>query len=114
MGPKTGRTRPRKNSIRFSNLSYVLIREAALRISMPFDGMANEIHNLRAVLCDQDTYHLRRAMFSLLRAAPWRQFYPQPQLFTGDELRAAEQRPPSAATTERSPRRIPPPTDLPF
>jgi hypothetical protein len=100
MSGKTGRNRPRKVSLGYFNLDWVLVRTVALHVMMPFNDDSTAHAALRKLLCEQETYHIRRDTLRLLRLNPWRNQYPQPSLFSPGELHAAEQCPRQPATTE--------------
>lgn len=112
MGAKTGRTRPRVTSMRVGNLAWVLTREAALHVLLPFAELPQTAENLRRVLCDHDTFHVRRDALRLLRRDPWRCQWPQPTLFTPEELDRAGRSSRVPATTEPPPDQITPGADL--
>jgi len=103
MSGKTGRNRPRKRSLGYFNLEWILVRTVALQVMMPFHEDSTAHAALRKLLCEQDTYHIRRDTLRLLRLNPWRNQYPQPTLFSPGELHAAEHFNRHPATTEPSP-----------
>jgi hypothetical protein len=103
MSGKTGRNRPRKRSLGYFNLEWVLVRVVALQVMMPFDDGSTAHAALSKLLCEQDTADIRRATLRLLRLNPWRNEYPQPLLFAPAEWHAAEHFNPRPATTEPPP-----------
>jgi hypothetical protein len=104
MSARFGRTRPRARSFGFFNLSWVLIREAALRVMLPYEELPQPLDNLRRQLCEQDTHHIRRDALRLIAREHWRRIYPQPTLFPLHTLGLAEHLERHPATAE------PPPT----
>jgi hypothetical protein len=104
MSGKTGRNRPRKVSLGYFNLDWVLVRVVALHVMMPFHEDSTAHAALCKLLCEQQTADIRRATLRLLKLNPWRNQYPQPTLFPPGELDSMWRAPRIPATTE------PPPT----
>jgi hypothetical protein len=72
---KRARLRPRRKSVNFRSLWWVVVREASLRVLFPSQIGSTAEHNARATCCDPDTAALNRCVGAVLEARPERRYW---------------------------------------